>query len=472
MAKNKKSKKLHYKSNNRKIRSRNNKKRGGKFEINDRFLSGEYSTYLLNDSKKECIRDKLGERIGTYDINGEEYQLFNLKRSQLLKFLKECSPNLDNNTNNLGVKKAFKIIDGNPMENSPANNCQSPNCSDLVNRVLTSNNKIHIENNKNQESNKSSQEENNKTSQEEANKAAQEEANRLAQEEADRLAQEEADKAAKEEADRLAQEEANKAAKEEADRAAKEEADRAAKEEANRLLNETRKIHIEFKKITMLASVDKNLVIKTSNEKFATTQLSEATVENLSLDPNIIHILDSSDPIIFEIRDVSGNVVSSKTSNLNELTNVIENESVIGDKLFIKELDIEMGENKIIIDILISKDGCSLKNKNDIDTCNDSGNITNNKNEENEWASAAKMLNLGGSRKKKLRLRNKKSRRKNKKRRLTRKYRGGGNNSIHSYGTYYPQSHGVSIGNQYVGPNLGPYPNATGIQTGGCSCGF
>ena len=63
-----------------------------------------------------------------------------------MKFLKECSPDLDKDTNNLGVKKAFKIIEGNPMENQLANNCKEPGRSNLVNRVLA-NNKIHIENN-------------------------------------------------------------------------------------------------------------------------------------------------------------------------------------------------------------------------------------------------------------------------------------------------------------------------------------
>ena len=51
------------------------------------------------------------------------------------------------------------------------------------------------------------------------------------------------------------------------------------------------------------------------------------------------------------------------------------------------------------------------------------------------------------------------------KKKSKKKFRGGYN--VHAYGVSYPQSHGVTLNNGYVGPNLGPYPNATGMQTGG-----
>jgi hypothetical protein len=474
MSRNNKSKKLHYKLNNKKTRSKNIKKKGGKLEINDKFLSGEYSTYLLNDSKRECIKDKLGERIGTYDINGEEYQLFNLKRSQLLKFLKECSPNLDSDTNNLGVKKAFKIIEGNPMENTPANNCKSSGCDNLVNRVLTSDNKIHVENNSHESNNQVTN--SNKNSNKNTTESNPEYSNRqleiIKEEEEAKKIQEEENKRIREETERIAKEEEEARIKEEG--RIKEEA------EKNRILNDERKIHIEFKKINMLASIDKNLVITTSNNKVSTTELSDATVSTLNLDPNTIHVLDGSDEIIFEIRDVSGSVVLTKKTNLNNLLAVKENITYIDNNILVKEVDIQMGnDNQIILDLLISKDNCVLNKNSSIDNCAESNNMVNSNNERNAWASAAGMFNLnnknnkGGSRKK-LRLRNKSKKHnklKNKKNRRSRRYIGGGNNFIHSYGMYYPQSHGVSIGNQYVGPNLGPYPNATGIQTGGCNGG-
>ena len=525
------SKKKHY-------RKKTSKKYGGNLDIqNAKYQSGTYSTYLLDNSKRDCIQNKLKSKIGTYDINDKSYDLFNIKRSEFLKLMKECNPHIDNNTSNIGVQKAFKIVDGNPMSSMEANNCTSgAPCDNLKMRLLKSDRHILVENNLNTlESEKA----------EASRKAAEEavEASRIAAEEAaeaSRIAAEASEKARLRknennkrkaleaslaaEASRKAAEEAAEASRKAAEEAV--EASRKAAEEAARR-NQTRNINLKLENVKLYGKINHELVITDSNNaSFYSSSIDTTT--GFQTDINSIKLIDLEDNFTLGISNTeTGKSLLSIKYVLQDLLNdwKEENLKIVDNNIIIENWGVRFdSEFELICDIVVNVDNCSINEIEDISKCiKDTTNINNNpeihsnlnssawaamnnsnKNvnaKENNnpeihsnltssiWAAmnnsnknvnakennnpeihsnltssawAAMNNNKQGGRI--IKSKNKKNKKiKNKRYNKTKK--GGGN--WHAYGYTYPQSHGVTINNEYVGPNLGPYPNATGIQTGG-----
>ena len=80
-------------------------KRGGFNDLN-------FKTYILNHDSEVCL-EGLKTNIGSYDINGDVYNLFSISMDQFNGLIEKCKPETDNETSNRGVKKLFKIINTN-----------------------------------------------------------------------------------------------------------------------------------------------------------------------------------------------------------------------------------------------------------------------------------------------------------------------------------------------------------------------
>ena len=551
--------------NSKKIKNKRSKK-GGHLEFdNNRFKEGEYSTYLMNDNIKECVQKKIGNKIGTYDINDESFELFNLRRSELLNLLKECNPNIDNNTSNIGIKKAFKIIDGNVTDNR-ANNCREDNCDNLT-RILRNDKKLHIENvNNNNNNNNNTNNFNINTCSEEqcldeSHPCSQMEAakdicnsynknnknnfdiNSCTEEqcfdESHPCSQMEAAKdicnsfkknnsnnfdintcteeqcntpehpcSQLENAKNVCQKfsilkDRRNTINSKRTEASKKAAEAASlRKQANNKVEKEKQNFIEESKKRFLEEGPENLVFEIiqDNNNLGAPQnptfngedlLIKITYKNLVstaalqggqregqilFSENKFKFVTEDQKMNFSVYDNDGNKEINMDLSIKDILNQVgvDNVENIQDGIKISNFNIQL-VGTLNMNFTITNKSCQINKDNFKNfTCHQENNnseyvesnnivkMRENADQANQNSITLKQeannlqseLNLSGGR------RTKKNYKKSKK-----KFRGGYN--VHAYGVSYPQSHGVAIGDRFVGPNLGPYPNATGMQTGG-----
>ena len=120
-----------------------------------------------------------------------------------------------------------------------------------------------------------------------------------------------------------------------------------------------------------MSEPDRVLAVSTSDNNVALSDYTDSSVAIVSLNPKVINLIDESDNIIFEIRNIQGNIEGSKTLNIQEILHNKENLSNIDNNIKVTELNLQM-ENQInvILDLVIKKDNCILTVDGDFNNCN------------------------------------------------------------------------------------------------------